>query len=125
MGYAEVLPVRDADVVVRLVVCEIRDGVHLLDAGVARDRADRLQRDGDRDIAGRLMRRDVGGDEAGETRVLRLAALHPVADRLLKLKLGGCEERAKPRKLLLREIERIGIAGGEFRLDLFAQSLET
>ena len=62
--------------------------------------------------------------ETREARVLRLAALHPVADRLLQIKLGGREERAKPRKLLFREIERLGIAGGEFRLDLLAQRLE-
>src|SRR3984885_14150072 len=124
MGQDEVLLVRDADLVVRKVLGEIRDGVHLVGAGVPRNRADRFQRDGHRDIAWRLMRHDIQRTETGEARILRLAALHPIADRLLKLKLGGREERAKPRKLLLREIERARIAGGEFRLDLLAQSLE-
>ena len=124
MGQDEVLLVRDADLVVRIVLGEIGDSVHLVGARVARDGADRFQRDGDRDIARGLVRHDVRGEEAREARVFRLAAFHAVADRLLRLKLGGREERAKPRKLLFREIERIGIAGGEFRLDLLAQRLK-
>ena len=67
---------------------------------------------------------DVGGEKTGEARILRLTALHPVADRPLGLKLGRREESAKPRELLFWKIQRVRIAGGEFRLHLLAQRLE-
>ena len=106
MGQDEVLLVRDPDLVVRIVLGEVGDRVHLVGAGVARRRADRLERDGHHDIARRLVGHHVGGEEAGEARVLALAAFDAIADRLLRLELGRREEGATRTTSCGRQIER-------------------
>ena len=70
------------------------------------------------------MRYDIGGDETGEARVLALAALDTVADRLLGLELGQREEGADTLNLLSRQAEGLGIAGGKLGLDRLAQRLD-
>ena len=124
MRQDQVLLVRHPDLVVRIVLGEIGDGVHLVGAGVAGRRADRLQRHGHDDVARLPVRAHVGGEEAREARVLALAALDPVADRLLALELGRREEGADARDLFGRQVEELAVARGEFGLDLLAQRLE-
>ena len=70
------------------------------------------------------MRYDIGGHETGEARVLALAALDTVADRLLGLELGQREAGANALNLLSRQAERLGIAGGKLGLDRLAQRLD-
>ncbi len=74
----QVLLVRDAHLVEGIALGEIGDGVHLLGAGIARDAADRLQRDGDKGVA-RLL---VG------VRVARHPALEAAVGRAQR-HLGG------------------------------------
>ena len=59
MRQDQVLLVADADLVEAVALGEVGDGVHLLGGGIARDAADRLQRDGDDGVARHLVRRDV------------------------------------------------------------------
>ena len=113
MRQDEVLLVRDADLVVRIVLRQVGDGVHLVGAGVAGDRADRFQRDGHRGhLAGRLVRRGCSEEKKlAKAQVpfdLRRSP-PPVADRFfLSSSSGGAKSpRESPRPTSFSgEIER-------------------
>jgi hypothetical protein len=74
MRQDQVLLMADADLVEGELLGEVGDGLHLLAGGVARDAADRLQRDRQRGVAGHPVRVEVLRDPAGKAGSAAFAA---------------------------------------------------
>ena len=121
MGQDEVLLVRDADFVVGVILGEIGDSVHLRRRCVARGAADRLQRDGDDDIARRL-----GGMTLCRQRAKRASLPLRRSTRSLtgcgRLKLGQREEGAEALDFVASAGQAPWVARGEFGLDRLADA---
>ena len=98
----EILLVRHADLVMPVALREIGDGFHLFGRGIARDAADRLQRDRHDGIARHLVARDIGFEKGGETRVLRFpsARARPMTARAARDRAArnrrGCGRFPRP-----------------------------
>ena len=92
----DVLLMADAQFAEAVFVRRIGERAHLRGSGVARNAADRLQRDRDDGVAGDLVRRDIHRGESGEFGVLRLRLLERLRSRGQSL-IGAAARRRRRR----------------------------